>query len=231
MTTVQGLWVGKLTDMEKLCMRSFLHHGFKYDLYTYAPIWDVPAGVNVLDANAIIPREQAFLTARVLGGKTWAGFSDIFRYKMLMMKGGWWIDSDFVCLKPFDFDSDYIFTGTGTSISPGFVKVPQNDPMIKWVYEQAAPIYGPDMQWGSISGLIEVGVRKFDLYNYKINPDWFFPVGMAELTAKGFKSNKVDEAYAVHMWNEIWRDSSMDKDAKYDPTCLYEKWMKRYGVR
>ena len=35
-------------------------------------------------------------------------------------------------------------------------------------------------------------------------------------------------SFAVHLWNEMWRDSGQDKNAAYDPECLYEQLKKKY---
>jgi hypothetical protein len=34
---------------------------------------------------------------------------------------------------------------------------------------------------------------------------------------------------AVHLWNEMWKKDGLDKNAKYHPTCLYEKLQARYS--
>jgi hypothetical protein len=35
---------------------------------------------------------------------------------------------------------------------------------------------------------------------------------------------------AIHLHNEIWRSSGMDKNAPYHPLCLYERLKRRHGV-
>ena len=36
------------------------------------------------------------------------------------------------------------------------------------------------------------------------------------------------ETCAIHLWNEQWRRSGQDKDARYDATCLYERLKQCY---
>jgi len=36
------------------------------------------------------------------------------------------------------------------------------------------------------------------------------------------------ETRAIHLWNELWRRSGQDKDARYDATCLYERLKRCY---
>src|SRR4051812_44012710 len=92
--------------MEQLAIRSFLHHGHEFRLYTYQPVENLPPGTVELDAAEILPASAIFESA---SHKTFAGFSNFFRYKLLLEKGGWWVDSDVVCLVPFDFPTPYVF--------------------------------------------------------------------------------------------------------------------------
>lgn len=234
---IKSMWVGgPLSNLEKLSMMSFLKHGHRYQLFTYEEI-KVPEGVELMDANEIVPKELAFQTGGVDGSmQSWAGFSDLFRYKMLMDLGGWWVDTDFVCFKRFGFLDKYVFTGNNDSISPGLVRVPVGCPMVKWAYETALEKYSPEMKWGGISGLMEQGVRKFDLYKYKINPQWFFPVSKREILGPVSHLSVTTKALlaganAAHCWNEIWRSEGHDKNKQYDPNCLYELWLREYGIR
>ena len=34
--------------------------------------------------------------------------------------------------------------------------------------------------------------------------------------------------HAIHLWNELWRRSNQDKDARYPAGCLYEQLKERY---
>jgi Glycosyltransferase sugar-binding region containing DXD motif len=92
--------------MEILSIRSFQVHGHDYHLYAYEPIENLPAGVVVQDANEILPRSSIF---QYTGYATYAGFANFFRYKLLLERGGWWADTDVVCLRPFEFAFPYVF--------------------------------------------------------------------------------------------------------------------------
>ena len=42
---IQSLWIGNnLSDMEQLCIQSFLDNGHEYHLYVYEPIQNIPHG-------------------------------------------------------------------------------------------------------------------------------------------------------------------------------------------
>ena len=108
--TIQSLWIGAdLSNVEKLCVQSFLDHGHEFHLYTYGNIGGIPQGAIIKDANEILPQSEIFQNRR--GGV--AAFSDWFRYALLHKRGGFWVDMDVVCVKPFSFDSDIVFAGGG----------------------------------------------------------------------------------------------------------------------
>ena len=108
---VHGLWIGeRLSLMEQLTLRSFVACGHRFVLWVYGELQhDVPAGVEVCDATKIIPRERVFCYKAGLYPGSYAGFSHLFRYKLLNDCGGWWSDLDVVRLKPLDFDQWYAF--------------------------------------------------------------------------------------------------------------------------
>lgn len=104
---MQGLWIGDaLSQVEQICIVSFLKNGHEFHLYTYQPLQGVPDGVVIKDANKIIAEQKIFLYA---DRASYAGFADWFRWKLLYEKGNFYVDLDVVCLKPFDFKEDLIF--------------------------------------------------------------------------------------------------------------------------
>lgn len=115
---VQGLWVGEaITDLHKMCVQSFINNGHCFVLYTYGPVKNVPEGVVFMDAAKIIPESLVYKF-----NDSYAGFSDIFRSKLMFMRGGWYVDLDIFNLKKFDFPDDYIFS---------LDHYPQNGPVVK----------------------------------------------------------------------------------------------------
>lgn len=103
--TISALWIGKeLSPIERLTAASFVAHGHAFHLYAYQPVANVPAGVTLVDANTIIPEREIFLSH---GG--YAHFADWFRWRMLKERGGFWVDMDVVCLRPFDFVREVVF--------------------------------------------------------------------------------------------------------------------------
>src|SRR5215467_7339157 len=105
---VQGLWIGpELSVMEQLSIASFLSHGHEYHLYVYDDVKNIPSGTAVKDGNEILPAARIFQYKQQA---SYAGFSNFFRYKLVLERGGWWVDTDTICLKPFDFEAAYVFS-------------------------------------------------------------------------------------------------------------------------
>lgn len=94
----QSFWSGELTPYEMLCLRSFVDHGHTFDLYTFESDLSVPVGVCVRDAAEILGPEEFFVYGDGLGKGSPAAFANLFRYKLLAKKGGWWVDTDVLCL-------------------------------------------------------------------------------------------------------------------------------------
>ena len=56
---VQSLWVGnRLSRMEHYSIKSFLKLGYKFILYTYEPVANIPKGTTVKNGNKIIPKQE-----------------------------------------------------------------------------------------------------------------------------------------------------------------------------
>jgi hypothetical protein len=101
------LWIGgNLGPVAAACLASFARRGHRVVLYCYDQPADVPPGVETADAATIIPREKIFLHGAT---KSYALFSDLFRYELMRAEAGVWIDCDLYCLRPIISDKPYIF--------------------------------------------------------------------------------------------------------------------------
>src|SRR5687768_4377244 len=102
---IQSLWIGKsLSVMERLSISSFLKNGHPFHLYVYEAVKGIPEGVTIKDASDVLPTDKIFISF-----DSYAHFSDIFRYKLLLEKGNYWVDTDIICMKPFTRSTDYVF--------------------------------------------------------------------------------------------------------------------------
>jgi len=231
---VQGLWIGsELSRMEVLSIRSFLKNGHDYHLYVYDDVKNIPSGTVVKDGADILSPSRVF---QYKEHKSYSGFSNLFRYKLLLKKGGWWVDSDLVCVKPFDFDEGYVFSSEFSCgqryINCGAIKVPSGSDVLKFVWETASAKDPDRLVWGEIGPkLLGQAVREFSLEEYVLEPAVFCPIGYADWAAildPKINHDFGDATYAVHLWNEIWRRNGQDKNSIYQPECLYEKLLSAF---
>ena len=105
---VQSLWVGgRLSALERLCVRSFCAHGHEFHLYHYDELENVPRvdGLRLMNAEEILPRTAMF---NHVSNKPLAFFADHFRWELLRQRGGWWADMDMICLRPLDFTDEVV---------------------------------------------------------------------------------------------------------------------------
>lgn len=104
---IASLWIGpRLSWFEQLCLKSFVHAGHRVTLYSYQPIENLPEGVEPGDANAIYPGEPMLRHART--GSP-AIHADMWRLALLKSTRKIWVDTDLICLRPFDFHAEHVF--------------------------------------------------------------------------------------------------------------------------
>ncbi len=103
---VATLWIGNLSFLEQMCLNSFRDYGHRVVLYVYGPIRGVPEGIELRDANTVFPNEN-FIRHKRTGSP--AIHADAFRYKMLELEDVIWVDADMLCLKPWDFETPWVF--------------------------------------------------------------------------------------------------------------------------
>jgi mannosyltransferase OCH1-like enzyme len=245
---IQTLWIGEeLTTMEKLSMVSFLEQGHPFHLYAYNGIKGVPGNVVVKDANKIIPAEKIF---KYRDRDSYAGFANLFRYKLLLEKGGFWVDTDVVCLKPFRFVSDHVFASEYITfqktkkimkqVTNCVIKVPAGSKIIAYCYEQAKAKNPGELKWGDTGPkLISNAVLlQFKMLPQVLHPTTFCPVPFQlwkcfteEIVNKVLAeriNRAISGAYAIHLYNEMWRRNNIDKNQSFASKSIYENLKKTY---
>ncbi len=230
---IQGLWVGDaLSVMEQLSIASFLRNGHEYHLYVYADVKNIPPGTVIRDGNEILPASRIFQYKQQA---SYAGFANFFRYKLVLERGGWWADTDMVCLKPFDFEDEYVFAtefAQGQEFTTsGIFKAPSGSEVMAYAWSVCETKDPEHLVWGETGPqLIAAAVKKFSLERYIRRPEVFCPIGYGEWN-KVLEPNaamNLDHSYAIHLWNERWRVSGQDKNGTYPAECLYESLKYRY---
>jgi len=234
---IQSLWIGEtFSNNEQMCLSSYLHHGHSFHLYTYDEIKGVPRGITLCDANEIIPFSRLFKDS----ARSYASFADWFRLRLLFLKGGWWVDMDTVCIRPFDiqeplcFSSERHYALQQDEINNTYIKAPACEPhigkLLQLVEEKLQD--GQPVAWGGIGVYL---LRRLlpehpDFRRYIQPPPVFCPLDWFNLSALICPNDyrPGPETLAIHLWNEVWRRGCLDKNAVYHPDSLYEILKKRY---
>lgn len=240
---IQSLWIGpELSAMEQLSISSFLAHGYEFHLYVYNKVVGIPAGTKTIDANKIIPCEKVFKYPKY---NSYAGFANMFRYKLLEQRGGYWVDVDIVCLRPFPENRDYLFAGQHTKPSKSpleirpfanncVIKAPVGSKIMQLCYEKASACDTTTLQWG-VTGprLLSKAVKLFGLEDCVADPSEICPIPwwqweriVADNTSDQIMSAK---AYAIHLWQEQWRRYNIDKNRTFSSGSIYE-YLKRLYI-
>ena len=109
-SSVRSFWFGEsLSPIEHLCVKSFLAQGHRFLLYTYDEVENVPDGCELLDAATVLD-EGPGLPLRGSGSRRQPRrFFDLFRYTLLDRDGGWWVDTDTLCLTAEIPEPEYVF--------------------------------------------------------------------------------------------------------------------------
>jgi mannosyltransferase OCH1-like enzyme len=233
---IQTLWVGsKLSSMERLSIESFLRNGHAVHLYVYQDVSGIPEGVVLCDGNQILPESRIFLSRE---HATYAQFASFFRYKLLLERGGWYVDCDMVCLRPFDFQRDYVFASQGIHtprmVNNNVIKAPAGSEIMRRAWEACDAMETSNLRWG-VPGpeLMTRLTAECSLQQFVEPPEIFCPLDWSDWEREieaGSDLSFGESVYGIHLWRQKWRQAARDPDAAYPVDCLYERLKRRYGV-
>lgn len=246
----QALWIGgPLSKMEQLSMKSFVDNGLEYHLYTYGEVPNVPEGVIIKDANEILDKSEIF---RYKNGSV-SAFSNLFRFTMLYKNGGYWVDTDLTCVKPFKFEEDYVIVSEPSSdykksiITSCFIKLPKESESARMGMviqrTQKPKILSGEILWGSGPKTVQQIVQKCNLMKYVLPWKTICTcncAGTTSLVNTNFPCNPSvikdydsipEEMIGIHFWNEVWRRDHLDKNADFDKKSIYEKLKSKHSIQ
>lgn len=127
---VASLWIGPaLGWVEHLCLASFVAKNQPFTLFSYAPVGNVPDGIQIADAREIWePTDD-------LAERTGASYiADIFRIHLMQESNLIWVDCDAYCLAPFLPDEAGYLVGHyhgHTEVANGVLRLPKSSPALE----------------------------------------------------------------------------------------------------
>ncbi len=218
---LNGLWVeGNLSSLETVTILSAQEMGHEFHLWTYNPAINAPKGTVIRNAEEIIPFAEVFKKEKNdpsngLGkGSYGAPFSDLFRYKLLMIQGGWWVDMDITFLKSLDTTEPYFFRHHPSLNAIGNVmKVPPASELMKRTYSEVKEKCSSNTSDWLLPNKIlnkhikEPGLEKYIMHNISNNDLWM-------QTRKYIYTAAVPEKdwHFIHWMNEEWRRFGIDRN-------------------
>jgi len=210
---VHGLWIGdRLSRLELLTIHSFLRHGHEYHLWLYDELQNpLPAQVVIEDANEIIPRDRVIRRKDTdpeagVGRGSYGLFSDLFRYKLLYERGGYWADMDVTCLRPFDFPDEYVFRTHRVGVVGNIMKCPRRSPLMKETYELVAREADANSPWLMSNRVLSRNVERSGLSRF-IREDFCNADSWMEQVRPLLEGDPglPPAWHAIHWMNEVWR--------------------------
>jgi hypothetical protein len=243
-----ALWIGSsLGRIEQACLRSFVEAGHPVDLHVYDDVAGVPAGVNVVDASAVLPRDS-IVRYRATG--SYSLFSNRFRYALLRSGRGLWIDCDVLCLRPVA-DAAFVFGWQDANLINGAVlKVPADHAvladlsgifttkrwippwlglrwrLVYWVQYRVRRDFGlADMTFGT-SGprALTFYLGQHGLMGCARAADAFYPVGwresdlLSERDREAVRARITERTSCIHLWSR----ARSERNARIAPGSFLE---------
>lgn len=101
---VNMVWIGDtISPIAALCIKSFIKNRMHIKLNAYNLARGIPQDVELCNANLIIPKKMYLHT-----WGSYAAFVDVFRWKLMYDTGGYYVDTDVLCLQRFDFKDEVV---------------------------------------------------------------------------------------------------------------------------
>ena len=252
---IQSLWIGDaLSNLEKLCIQSFMDNGHEFHLYTYENIAGIPDGTTVKDANEILSKDLIF---RRHGKIT--TFSDWFRYALIAERGDFWVDMDTVCIKPFDFSDEIVFgMGEKLRIMNSPIKCPPQHPMMV-ALENACRNHSEIQPWDDIADkkaksklrrkgkeniptllwgpdYLAKAIRHYELLDH-VKPFFVFFTADHSNSAYWFDNSFKNgisfypDTYCLHFYNSVLaKMPGVDKNANYPAESAFEQLKIKHNI-
>ncbi len=245
---IQSLWIGdELSPMEQLCLSSFLKNGHSFHLYIYDEVKNVPLGVKIKDASELISPNRIFKYKK---RDTYSGFANMFRYKLLLEKGNYWVDTDVICLRPFNDDSEYIFAKSRSTEPSGrrngnyemencVIKAPVGSGIMEYCYEESVSRDPIELEFCETGpNLLEIAVKKYGFEDYIASAETYCPIsyrhwgrvinGRLSVSLLEKARLALHRSKGLHLWNEMWRLNDVKKNAQFPESCIFERLKRLY---
>ena len=246
---VRMLWVGgELSPIEQLSIKSWIAHGFEVELYTYDGVGNVPKGCQIRSGEDIMPKSTIFAHSAKSGRSkgSFAGFADIFRWRLLNKVGGFWADCDIVCLQPFRLPQGLAiasevartFNADHMAITNCFFGGPAGHPMFQAACDRIENFDAEALGWGELgTQLIGELVDVQDLEASVLPSRAFNAITPYRMISAMFSKDDgwfdrdMNGCWGLHLYNEVWRSRKISKFGPYPRGSVIHRLFAEYDVK
>jgi hypothetical protein len=232
--TVQSLWIGsRLSRIEQLCVSSFLALGYPFHLYIYDEVGDVPCGAILCDAARIFPRDALSAGLSGVNSLSLATHSDLFRYRLLAERGGWWVDMDVIGLRPLPQASAEVAGWEDDQhVNNGVLHAAVGSRLMETAFIQASRDVGRSVRGATGPHLITRLLREFGQLECALPVQAFYPVHWSDFRRVIEPWQPLpQESYTLHLWNYFWQQNGLDKDAQFHPASMLGQVEERLSLK
>jgi hypothetical protein len=235
-----SFWFGELLPpYQLLAMKSFVDFGHEYALYSYRK-FDVPQGVELRDAHEVLPETRVFFYGEraEVGRGSVSAFSNLFRYHLLHRLGGWWVDTDVVCLSE-TVPSVETFMGWEYDdlIGTAILKFPERHWFVRELRDTAERL-GTDPEWGAAGPFMLTRLaREYGLLGGVSPLAASYPVQSKDALQLLLPAHceeirsRIRNVPFLHMWNEMFRRAVVVPWMAPPPGSLLAELFERHGIQ
>lgn len=240
-TRIASFWHGgALPPHCWLSLKSFVDHGHQFTLYSYDPV-TVPFGVEGRDARDILPEGSVFKQGKGRHKGTVGPFSSLFRYKMLLAHGGWWVDTDVICLSSALTSKEIAFAREDDKLfCNAILKLSSNHPLAKHLYDAGLQIYarrGSNVKWRELGPrLLTKLIVEYRLKSEAVPNNDFYPIHWKHFKmfmAPDMRHRvllKTQSSSLVHLWNEMFRLAKINPWLPPPPGSYLSFMYEKHGI-
>ena len=136
---VASLWIGgPLSLLDQVCLLSYVQQGYEVTLFHYFPLENVPEGIKTADAREIFADDDILIHRN----GSLAMHADIFRLNLMSKTDLIWVDTDQLCLKPFDAAETHIVSYFDNSaLANSVMRLPKDSPALAYMLAFVEDLY------------------------------------------------------------------------------------------
>ena len=232
---IRSLWVGGniLPTIPLMSINSFLMSGYRYEIFSYSPLANIPKNCINRDACDIMQFDPLFVVTKGTYGKlNHAVFADLFRYEMLYRLGGWWADTDVICLGQLSKEDFFLQPERDifgrSRVNNCLIRMPPRSPLMEICLKKCRHINVSNMEWGDTGPrLITQATIDLNLDHLIAQEKLYNPVNFTEFH-KLFEPGFVNSCWKIiHLWQSRWKEENIDQDGDFK-SCLYSSIREKY---